>query len=42
MSQSADLYLKPTGLLTAAAFACAQGAAAPLAGGPVAFTAKRN
>jgi dihydropteroate synthase len=36
-----SLYLKPTGLLTgtAAANACGSGAAARLAGGPVAFTA---
>jgi dihydropteroate synthase len=39
MSASSARYLKPTGLLTAAACACAQGIAVPLAGGPVAFTA---
>ena len=33
------LYLKPTALLTVATAACAQGLAAPLAGGPIAFTA---
>jgi len=38
MSGSSDLYLKPTALLTGAA-GRARGMAAPLAGGPVAFTA---
>ena len=41
MSDPADFYLKPAGLLmgTAAANACAAGAGARLAGGPVAFNA---
>jgi dihydropteroate synthase len=41
MTGSADIYVKPTGLLTgaAAASACAAGGARRLAGGPVAFGA---